>query len=180
MLFDLDPRVQSLGTIAWLDRNLPLGQDRPTIDIVRDEVHGTTRFAHTCPQRPRRRIHTSGKRGQKRRMKVQDPAGKAADECRRENGIIAGTYDQIDCVELELTGHGDVAGLSVRIVLAKKNGCRYPGAAGMIQTRSRAVRAHNHNPSRIFGFGRGINHRFEVASSAGDEDANAQQGHAEM
>ena len=113
-------------------------------------------------------------------MKVQDPAGKAADECRCQDGVIAGAHDQVDRVSLELPRQSQVACLSARIVLAKQNGSWDGGAAGMIQPGCQAVRAHDHNPGRILRFGRRINQGFEVASSPRNENSNAQPDHAEM
>lgn len=47
MLHDLNPSMESLNRVSWLDRDCLLGDDRAMVDLFVDEVDGDARQLHS-------------------------------------------------------------------------------------------------------------------------------------
>lgn len=84
MLFLLNPGVERLDRVVPIDGDRNLGDDRPGVDSLVDDVHGDTGHGHTVTQR---RLHGmgAGKGRQERRVDVQDPIRKAGQERRSQD-----------------------------------------------------------------------------------------------
>ncbi len=77
-----------------------LGEDRPGVDVLGDEVDSRARHLHPELERVAHRV-PSLERGKQRGVRVDGPAAVRVDERLREDGAEAGDGDEVDVVALE-------------------------------------------------------------------------------
>ena len=96
----LDAFVQGLLGVAVEDGDRLLGEDRPGVDVLGDEVHGRSRHLHPELERVAHRVPTLERR-QERGMGVDRPAAVGVDERLRQDRAEAGDGDEVDVVAVQ-------------------------------------------------------------------------------
>ena len=99
--------------VVILDRDARLQHDRPGIEILVHEMHRASRKFRAMLDRLPLRLQAR-KRGQQRRMNIQDPIRKRRNEMRRKQPHVACETNQVDVCLLQLRHHQFVISLALQ------------------------------------------------------------------
>ena len=160
----LDACVQRLGRVVAADCDSLLREDRPAVDALVDEVHGRAGLGDAGGELLLDGVR-AGELRQQRRVHVDDRAGEAIEERRREEVHVAGEHDEANAVAAQPVGH---RGVALRAVGVRRR-ARTRLSARRVRARARRVvpvaRDGDDGQPRV-------EQRLQVRAGAADEDAD--------
>jgi hypothetical protein len=151
MLFGEDAVGKRVGVVGFQNGNSALQEDDAVVEMLVNEVDGAAGDFDAIFEGLGLRVE-AGKRGQQRRMDVEDAVGKRVNEFRREQPHVAGENDEVDGMGLK--GGGDVG-----IVLG-------PGAAFRDVNGGGQAKVARGGDSRCFGNVRNHDRNLDVGQPA--------------
>lgn len=164
---------QALRGIARQDGHAALRDDRTVIQHGRDEVHGAAVRPHTGRQGLRMGMQAR-KRGQQRRMDVDEAARIMPDKARRQHTHEAGEQNVVGLVAVDLGHQRGVEGLAAGEILVIQRPGGNALALGPLQPcRIGTAGDDSHDPRGPLLALTGLDQCLHIAAPTGDQDDNA-------
>ena len=172
MLFDENACRQRLDGVAVEHRHGGLQHDRPVVELGVHDVH--RRAGHTDAMLERLTLRVeAGKRGQQRRMDVEDAVRKRAKKRIADETHEAGEADELDASPLQKVRQRAVVGVAVGIIARGEVKRLDSGVAGALQTgRLSAIGDDDRNPRVEPPGSDRVDDRLKVAAAPGDQYAD--------
>src|ERR1700682_2186571 len=113
-------------------------------------------------------------------MDVDDSALELAGEGVFQDGIVSRAYHQFDIVYPERLGDRESTRRAVGEVAHSKDLARDPSLLGHVKRRAVPVSANHHHSRRVHRVFSRLDERVQVATPAGDQDANPKSAHSKI
>ncbi len=142
MFFGQHACRQRLDLVGVEDRHRRLQHDRSRVELRVHQMHGRTRHPDAVLQGLALRLEPR-KRGQQRRMDIQDAVGKRVEQRPSDQVHEAGETDEGDATRQQQIGQRPIVGLTIGIAARAHVDRVDAGIASALQARS--VRAARHD-----------------------------------